>query len=67
MNPMLHRIVQAYRPLYLHGLLLDGPYRLRSSNGRHEPAATKPPRRRMLLVAMTQLRHVFSFHLRSKS
>ena len=28
MNKLLQRTLVAYRPLYLHGLLLDGQYRL---------------------------------------
>ena len=35
MNKLLQRTVAAYRPLYLHGLLLDGQYRL--------PKADSPP------------------------
>ncbi len=53
---MLDRVLLAYRPLYLHGLLLDGQYRL--------PRAAAPSqgarRRRMLLAALTGLRHVLS-------
>jgi|GEM_PF-7122798 len=28
MNPILQCVLLAYRPLYLHGLLMDGQYRL---------------------------------------
>lgn len=55
---MLDRVLLAYRPLYLHGLLLDGQYRL--------PRTAAPSqgtrRRRMLLAALTGLRHVLSTH-----
>ena len=54
---VIDRVLMAYRPLYLHGLLLDGQYRL--------PAASAPKpnarRRRMLLAALTGLRHIVSF------
>jgi hypothetical protein len=63
MHPILRRVLKAYRPLYLHGLLRDGQ--------NHSPAADAPNelsaparsiRPRMLLLALTGLRH----HLFSK-
>lgn len=36
MNKLIDRILMAYRPLYLRGLLMDGQYRL-------PVAETKPP------------------------
>ncbi|MBD8881692.1 hypothetical protein IHE49_14495 [Rhodanobacter sp. 7MK24] len=50
----IDRVLMAYRPLYLRGLLLDGQYRLPSATAR-KPGT---PRRRMLLAALTDLRHV---------
>ena len=54
---VIDRVLMAYRPLYLHGLLLDGQYRLAAAS------APKPNarRRRMLLAALTGLRHIVSF------
>lgn len=52
----IDRVLMAYRPLYLHGLLLDGQYR-RPSTGARKHAAK---RRRMLLAALTGLRHIVS-------
>ena len=53
---IVDRVLKAYRPLYLQGLLLDGQYRLPpTAAGSH---ATR--RRRMLLAALTGLRHVLS-------
>ncbi|HEX7732690.1 MAG TPA: hypothetical protein VF415_08595 [Rhodanobacter sp.] len=57
-KPMLDRVLMAYRPLYLQGLLLDGQYRL--------PQAAKPKdtherpvhRRRFTLVALLGLHHL---------
>ncbi len=35
MGDLMNRVLMAYRPLYLRGLLMDGQYRL--------PAAPEPP------------------------
>ena len=52
----IDRVLMAYRPLYLHGLLRDGQYRL--------PASSEPKpgakRQRLLLAALTGLRHIVS-------
>lgn len=53
---MMDRVLMAYRPLYLHGLLFDGQYRLPSTTERKHAAK----RQRMLLAALTGLRHVVS-------
>lgn len=53
---MIDRVLKAYRPLYLQGLLLDGQYRLPS-------AAThkrNKRQRRVLLAALTGLRHIIA-------
>lgn len=52
MKPFLHRVLMAYRPLYLHGLLVDGQYR------RPPPAcdAAVASPSRLRLVAVTGLR-----------
>ncbi|MEO8997868.1 MAG: hypothetical protein ABI227_05495 [Rhodanobacter sp.] len=64
MHPILHRALKAYRPLYMHGLLRDGQYRLPAVAAPDEPAAsTRSTRPRMLLLALTGLRH----HLPSRS
>lgn len=58
MHPILHRTLKAYRPLYLHGLLRDGQYHLPAVTASDEPSApTRPIRLRMLLLALTGLRH----------
>lgn len=55
------RVLMAYRPLYLQGLLLDGQYRLpraaTQEEGRERPA--RP--RRLTLVALTGLHHLVPF------
>ncbi len=55
MKSLMNRVLQAYRPLYLHGLLMDGQYRIPSADTPAEPL--KPTsglasRKRMLLVAL---------------
>lgn len=61
-TPALHRILMAYRPLYLRGLVVDGQYRLPPS----EPSGAAPGgSRRLLLVALVRLHHHF-FHDRSR-
>ncbi|BFI94511.1 MAG: hypothetical protein RSP_00210 [Rhodanobacter sp.] len=52
----IDRVLMAYRPLYLQGLLRDGQYRLPVSSAA-KPAAR---RRYMLLAALTGLRHLLS-------
>jgi hypothetical protein len=62
MNPILHRVLMAYRPLYLRGLLMDGQYRLPISEGVDAPqssATSVRPRQRMLLVALADLHSTF--------
>jgi hypothetical protein len=69
MNPILQRILMAYRPLCLRGLLMDGQYRWPAvdvSNDRQETVPASRPRRRMLLAALTGLYHGNLFK-RSKS
>jgi hypothetical protein len=53
----IDRVLMAYRPLYLQGLLRDGQYRLPATTARPQSAR---PRRRMLLVALTGLRHIIA-------
>lgn len=59
---MLDRVLLAYRPLYLHGLLLDGQYRLPTKLAREGEQHGAADRRRLTLVALTGLRHVLSTH-----
>jgi hypothetical protein len=69
MNPILQRLLIAYRPLGQRGLLMDGQYRwaaANASNDRQESALADRPRRRMLLAALTGLYHGHFFK-RSKS
>ncbi|HZX70444.1 MAG TPA: hypothetical protein VFE77_06455 [Rhodanobacter sp.] len=67
MISILQRILTAYRPLYLHGLLLDGQYRLPMADQPTGPAiSANRSRRRSLLAALTGLSHHL-FHHRSKS
>lgn len=64
MNASLSRVLAGYRLLYLRGLLLDGQYRLPASggcNGESTPAPRRAPRQRMLLAALTGLRHLHLF------
>ncbi|MBQ4856383.1 hypothetical protein IMW82_17075 [Rhodanobacter sp. B2A1Ga4] len=61
MKPMLKTLLVAYRPLYLNGLLLDGPYRL-PKVGPTVAAAAPRARRRTLLAALASV----IFHPRSK-
>jgi hypothetical protein len=63
MHPILRRVLKAYRPLYLHGLLRDGQCHLPATDAPNEPSAPAHSiRPRMLLLALTGLRH----HLFSK-
>jgi hypothetical protein len=57
MRPALHRVLAAYRPLYLNGLLRDGQYRLPkpADIGPAGHAAPARPPRRGLLVALASL------------
>lgn len=58
MHPILHRALKAYHPLYLHGQLRDGLYHLPAAPAPSEPSAsTHATRPRMLLLALTGLRH----------
>ncbi|MEP6900053.1 MAG: hypothetical protein ABI870_16125 [Rhodanobacter sp.] len=55
MKTLMNRMLQAYRPLYLHGLLMDGQYRIPSAEIPADPLKpTSGPasRKRMLLVAL---------------
>jgi hypothetical protein len=61
MNKLLQRTVMAYRPLYLHGLLLDGQYRLPKADSPDAAGAARV-RQRTLLAALTHI----VFHHRSK-
>lgn len=61
MNKFLHHALMAYRPLYLHGLLLDGQYRLPKVDS-PGAAGMARARQRTLLAALTHI----VFHHRSK-
>ena len=65
MHVTLQRILMAYRPLYLNGLLRDGQYRLpKTDPGAASPSAgTSRTRQRALLAALI---HAVP-HSRSKS
>ncbi|MFC5527601.1 hypothetical protein ACFPPA_17795 [Rhodanobacter ginsengisoli] len=43
MNTLLQRLLKAYRPLYLRGLLLDGRYHPPAKRRADDPAATVSP------------------------
>lgn len=60
MHPIFKRSLAAYRPLYLHGLLRDGPYPWPATDRSARSAAA--PRQRLLLAALTGLRHVIRQH-----
>jgi hypothetical protein len=59
MNDLMNRILSAYRPLYLRGLLMDGQYRLPAQQQAPPPKGKKPvqlrpafqPARRRVLIA----------------
>lgn len=55
MKPMLQRVLMAYRPLYLNGLLLDGQYKLPKADPTDAAAGTPRVRRRTLLAALTHI------------
>lgn len=62
-SPVLHRVLMAYRPLHLRGLLVDGQYRMppRDATG----AVSGGSRQRMLLVALARV-HQQLFHSGSR-
>ena len=65
MNPLLDRLLQAYRPLYLHGLRMDGHLQLPRTGMPLDslpPASGSASRKRMLLVALSGLRHIAPNH-----
>jgi hypothetical protein len=58
MKPMLQRVLLAYRPLYLNGLLRDGQYKLPRTGPTDGPAGSPcspPSRQRALLAALTHV------------
>lgn len=56
----LDRVLMAYRPLYLNGLLLDGQYRLPTEAAQEDAPHPPTHRRRLTLLALTALRHALS-------
>jgi hypothetical protein len=56
----IDRVLMAYRPLYLQGLLLDGQYRLPTKPAREGEQDRPADRRRLTLVALTGLHHLVS-------
>jgi hypothetical protein len=57
---MLDRVLMAYRPLYLQGLLLDGQYRLPQAARRKDAHGRPVHRRHFTLVALLGLHHFMS-------
>lgn len=58
MKPKLQRVLMAYRPLYLNGLLLDGRYKPPKTDPPEGPAGPPCPprsRQRALLAALTHV------------
>jgi hypothetical protein len=62
MNDLVNRVLAAYRPLYLRGLLMDGQYRLPQPQKTPPPSSGKvihltpvfePGRRRVLVATAT--------------
>lgn len=66
MNTILQRTLMAYRPLYLNGLLRDGQFHLPATAPNEPSAPMRSTRPRMLLLALTGLRH-YLFSQRSSS
>ncbi|MBB6247454.1 hypothetical protein [Rhodanobacter sp. A1T4] len=59
MNPLINRVLAAYRPLYLRGLLMDGQYKWPSVDAQDDPLRpARQTRPRLLLAALTGLRHI---------
>jgi hypothetical protein len=54
MKPLLQRVLMAYRPLYLNGLLLDGQCKLPQANP-PDAAGTNRARQRTLLAALVHV------------
>lgn len=55
MNPFLQRVLMAYRPMYLNGLLLDGQYKWPKTDSPDDPAGSarsSRSRQRSLLAAL---------------
>ncbi|HTH67041.1 MAG TPA: hypothetical protein VL545_02235 [Rhodanobacter sp.] len=65
MHVTLQRVLMAYRPLYLSGLLRDGQYRLPKADPDH-PAASASPGRTRQRTLLAALIHTVS-HPRSKA
>lgn len=63
-KPLLDRVLMAYRPMYLHGLLLDGQYQRPAAAGQKD-ASEGHARRRLTLVALAGLHQAMS-SLRSR-
>ncbi|WP_426687750.1 hypothetical protein [Rhodanobacter ginsengiterrae] len=61
MNKLLQRTLMGYRPLYLHGLLLDGQFHLPKTDPA-QPSGSHGVRQRTLFAALIQI----VFHQRSK-
>ncbi|SFL09666.1 hypothetical protein [Rhodanobacter glycinis] len=69
MRPALQRLLMAYRPLYMNGLLRDGQFHLPKVPDSPVPAPARssaPAPRRGLRVALANLLHLDSRH-RSQS
>ncbi|KRF00582.1 hypothetical protein ASG87_12905 [Frateuria sp. Soil773] len=66
MKSPTNRVLMAYRPLHLRGLLLDGQYRLPPAPAADPAKPVTPPPRRLLLAALTGLLHHAPFAHRSK-
>ncbi len=65
MHVTLQRILMAYRPLYLSGLLRDGQYRLPKADPEY-PATSANPRRTRQRTLLAALIHTVS-HPRNKT
>ncbi|MBN8923878.1 MAG: hypothetical protein BGP10_08400 [Rhodanobacter sp. 68-29] len=64
-KPLLDRVLMAYRPLYLQGLLLDGQYRLPTLTAGTGAGEAGARRHRLTLLAWTGL-HLFAPSARSR-
>ncbi|MFA6232213.1 MAG: hypothetical protein WC617_18895 [Rhodanobacter sp.] len=60
MKPILRRILQAYEPMHLRGLMLDGPCMWPKASRREPPGSTLSSGQRMLPALTDTRRHALT-------